>query len=89
MNEFLGWLAQLTQLVKFFSSEGEEQTRCVVLLVGIFDVARLGQDFQGTVYGYGEVFELAAKVFDVELAHTIFPVAHRHLVIVLQMFIYI
>ena len=57
------------------------------MFVGVFQVSGQGEYAQGAVDGYGEVVELAAEVFDVELAHAVQSVAHGHLVVVLQVFV--
>ena len=89
MYQQVHFISHLLEFVQLVAPQGEQQARGVVLLVGILQVARPGQYPQCAVHGHGEVLELAAEIFYVELLHAALPVAHGHLVVVLQMLIYI
>ena len=59
------------------------------MFAGIFQITSLSQDFQCAVHRNGEVLELAAEIFDVELTHAFQSVSHCHLVVVLKMLVHI
>ena len=79
--------SHFAQLVQFIPAEREQDTRSIVLLVRIFQITGLGQYFQCTVHRNRKIFEFPAELFDIEFADTLESVSHRHLIVILQMFV--
>ena len=89
IDELLGVGIILLQAIELVPMEGEDETRSIVLLVGIFQVACPRQDFQGTVRLHGEVLEVTAELIEVESEGASQAVAHSHLEIIVDVLVHI
>ena len=59
----------------------------IILFVRIFQITGLRQYLQRTVYRDRKVFEFPAEFFQIKFADTLETVAHRHLIVILQMLV--
>ena len=88
IDEFLCFGVGLSEFVQLVSVDGEQNAGSIVLFICIFQISGTCQYFQGTVCLYREMLEVTAELIQIEGKGTPQTVSHRHLEIVVHIFIY-
>ena len=73
-----------TQAIEIVAGDEKSDTRLIVLLLSIFQIACPLQNLQGSMYTDREVVELSGKVVDIEFASYPVAIAGGYLIVICQ-----